>query len=387
MIDKSKRQKNELLKAVKREQKRNYIILYVVTFVIWLILLLYSFLKDYFTTNDFIVNVVNNIIGIIPPILIFDFFNEKLSRDSSAIELSNKITEALMSNSETLELFTEEQRKVFIRSAITSIVKDQDATEMVNDCLNNYLDIDTDYRIRTEFDYNFELNEKLPMVYDEIFTNKNDYFYVQEKLHYKVKCLSCSANNINTNQIKIGFLFDNKSLDSVLREKKSTELFDKCIFREKLDIKQEDIEKLKSVVKDKVQFQKLFKLDVQIDSVKGIIDEIYSNDEGFVCTLSSNHDIEAMEHTVRIIFHMPKQWNSILEVALVDPTKAPKISVSYPEDMMNVDMFSFLSKGEESSVEVAHEHLNGIYDITINNEWIYPISGMVFWVNKKNNEE
>lgn len=50
---------------------------------------------------------------------------------------------------------------------------------------------------------------------------------------------------------------------------------------------------------------------------------------------------------------------------------------------MDVDMFSFLSKGKESSLEVAHEHFNGIYDIALTNEWIYPISGMVFKVSRK----
>lgn len=61
------------------------------------------------------------------------------------------------------------------------------------------------------------------------------------------------------------------------------------------------------------------------------------------------HDITAKEHVVRIIFHMPRKWDSLLEIVLVDPTKAPKIFVSYQEDTMEVDMFSFLSKCEESS--------------------------------------
>ena len=54
---------------------------------------------------------------------------------------------------------------------------------------------------------------------------------------------------------------------------------------------------------------------------------------------------------------------------------------------MDVEMFSFLSKGEESSLEVAHEHLNGIYDISLNSEWVYPISGMVFCPEKKTEQE
>ena len=77
--------KNELIKAAQREKKRNYIILYTVTLLVWLVLVSISFVKGFFTGEEFIVNIVNNIIGILPPILIFDFFNEKLSRDASPL--------------------------------------------------------------------------------------------------------------------------------------------------------------------------------------------------------------------------------------------------------------------------------------------------------------
>lgn len=377
------RQKETLLKTLEREKKRNYFILYTVTLMIWLVLVIFAFNRGFWDSDEFVVNIINNIIGIIPPILIFDFFAEKLTRDSSTIEMSNKITETLMSTPETMDLFTEAQRKEFIRSAIASIVKDDDATEMVNDSLRTYLFSDTNYRLRTYFDYDFELSEKVPSVYDEILTDKSKYFYVQEKLHYTVRYLSDEANNTNSDMIKIGFVFDNKSLDNVLREKKNNELFKNCIFRESLDIAPEDVELLKRALLDKNKIHQMFKIDLQIDSFKGELDNIIISDKGFVCVFKVGHNIDADEHNIRIIFHMPKRWDSILEVALLDPVKAPKISVSYPEDAMHVDMFPFLSKGEESSLEVAHEHLNGIYDIVINSEWIYPVSGIIFNVNKK----
>lgn len=379
----SDKKREELLKAVKREKTRNYVILYTTVLLIWIALMIYSFARNFFSGQEFVVNIVNNLIGILPPILIFDFFNEKLSRDSSAVEMSTKITETLMSNPETMDLFTKEQRKDFITSAVASIVKDPDAVEMVTDNLRNYLDSNMCYRIRTSFDYNFELDDDMPAVFDSIIENKSDYFYVQEKLHYKVKYLSDSVNNTASEIIKIGFIFDNVKLDSALREKSDGDVFENCIFRESLDIKLEDLERLKEVISDKEAFQRLFKVDLQVDSFKATLDSVTVYNEGIVCAFRSGHDIKASEHAIRIIFHIPKIWNSLIEVALVDPVKAPKISVSYPEDAMDVDMFSFLSKGKESSLEVAHEHFNGIYDIVLTNEWIYPISGMVFKVNRK----
>lgn len=377
----------ELVKSVKREKRRNYIILYSVTAAIWGVLMIVSLTNGFFTGKGFIVDVVQNLVGILPPLLLFDFFNEKLSRDANAIEMSTKITETLMSNPETLELFTDEQRKDFIKSTIASIVKDEDATEMINDNLNNYLYANTNYRLRTSFDYNFELDETLPIAYTPILADRSAYFYVQEKLHYKIKFLSQQANNIRSNRIKIGFAFNNNCLDTALRESKTTDVWNNCFFRESLDLCPEDVENFKKAVSDLEGFQKVFKLDVQVDRFKGTLEKVHVCNEGIVCTILSDHDIQAMEHTIRLIFHMPKRWGSILEIALVDPVKAPRIFVSYPEDSMSVDMFSFLSKGEESSLEMAHEHLNGIYDITMNSEWVYPISGMVFQVDKKQKED
>ena len=386
-MKKNDKKKSELLKAIKREKTKNYIILYISVFIIWVGLVIFSFVRNFFSGEEFIVNIVNNLIGILPPILIFDFFNEKLSRDASAVEMSTKITETLMSNPETMDLFTENQRKDFIKSAVTSIIKDPDAVEMITDNFNNYINSDMNYRIRTSFDYSFELDDKLPSVLNDIIENKSDYFYMQEKLHYKIKYLSEELNNTNSNIIKIGFLFDNTALDTALRESPSGAKYENCIFRESLDVKPRDLERLKAVITDKEMFQRIFKVDLQIDSFKGVLDSISVYNDGIVCAFRSNHDILAMEHSIRIIFHIPKTWESLIEVALVDPVKAPKISVSYPEDIMNVDMFSFLSKGKESSLEVSHEHLNGIYDIALTSEWIYPISGMVFKVNRRDEDE
>ena len=181
--------KNELMGSLKREKKRNYVILYTVTLVVWLLLVAYSFLKGFFNGEEFVVNVVNNIIGILPPILIFDFFNEKLTKESDTIEMSNQITETLMSNPETLELFSEEQKKNFIRSAVSSVVRDPDAADMLNDTLAHYLSGKVIGKIRTSFDYDFVLEERLPAVYETLLEKQENYFYVQEKLCYTVKYL------------------------------------------------------------------------------------------------------------------------------------------------------------------------------------------------------
>lgn len=297
--------------------------------------------------------------------------------------MSNKLTETLMSSPETLELFTENQRETFVNSTIRSMVQDEDAVNSILDSLKNNLHSIPNNRIRTEFDYNIELDNSLPAVCDGIFNDVSKYFYIQEKLHYRVKYLSEISNNLKEEYVSIGFMFSNKNLDGILRETDSEGVFSNCIFREILDIMPEDLQNIKALASDMVKFQQTFKVDLQIDGDKAKLAHIDVYDEGIICRLKATYNKAEMQHVVRIIFHMPKRWDSLFEIAIVDPTKAPKVFLSYPEDGMEVEMFPFLSKGRESSVAVAHEHLNGIYDISINNEWIYPISGIVFSIFKK----
>ena len=79
---------------------------------------------------------------------------------------------------------------------------------------------------------------------------------------------------------------------------------------------------------------------------------------------------------------MPKMWDSIFEVTLVDPTKDPKVSFDYMPGKMDVTMYSYLNKENEAN-DGAYEQKNGIFDIAIKDEWIYPKSGIVFLVRKK----
>ena len=134
-----------------------------------LLICVVTFLLKIATLENVLESIIINLSGLLPTILLFNVFYEKISRDSYSIEVSNKITETLMSTPETLELFTEVQRQNFINSTISSIVKDEDVTEMVCDNLKNYLMRDEPYQIRKEYNYDFELNSKLPQMYKKYF--------------------------------------------------------------------------------------------------------------------------------------------------------------------------------------------------------------------------
>jgi len=372
--------KELLRKKINRQNiNRSYVILYSVLILIILVGELYLARYDGFSAIELFRDILGNLLGVMAAFLFFDVFHEKISKDSYAEEMSEKILDTLMANPEAMELFTEDQRKKFISATVKSFTQDEDAIEMIGYNVMEYLG--KPFRLRTRFDYKFEIQDRLPVVY-EVLPKFQEYFYVQEILGYDIKYMDQSNNNLNSSRVTIAFTFDNKSLDCALREK---EIFEKCIFRENLDLTIEDQEFIKRYPKAKLKdlYLELFKVDLQIDRCEVVLKEVEIVDKAIFANYEVMRVKATNEHSVRIIFHMPKRWGSVLEIAFVDPTKAPKITLSYPEDSVEVDMLSFLSKGEETSYETAHEHHNGIYDIAINSEWIYPISGVVFKVSKK----
>lgn len=377
----SREEAKELLrkKINKQNINKSYVILYVILVAIVVAGEAYLAKYDGFSAVELFRDILGNLLGVMAAFLFFDVFHEKISKDSYAEEMSEKILDTLMANPEAMELFTEDQRKKFINATVKTFATDEDAIDMI--CYNTMEYLNKACRLRTRFDYKFEIQDRLPEAY-KVLPNNQEYFYVQEILGFEAKYMDQSVNNLNSPIVTIAFTFDNQSLDSALREK---DKFGNCIFRENLDLTKKDQEYLKNCSKEEFReiYTNLFKADVQIDRCIGTLIDAEVAENGILARYEVKHDIKASVHSVRIIFHMPKLWGSLLEVAFVEPTKAPKITLSYPEDTVDVDMLSFLSKGEEASYEVAHEHQNGIYDIAINTEWIYPISGLVFKVNKK----
>ncbi len=399
-------QKQSGKKTYRRDINKGYIILYLVVFILIIIgeIVLYKLGQD-FSVAELARDTIGNLMGVLAAFLVFDIAHEKISKDSYASEVSEQILDTLMYHPEAMELYENDQKKVFVNAFIGSIVEDPDAAEMINNHLNSYLLTAKDFeekggltekdcRIRTAFSYRFVLETTRTSAFEDlkspIIDGKDPYFYVQEEINYRVKYLSQKGNYTDRQKVKIGFIYDNAALDRFLRGNKSEqndELLKNCLFRESLDIDQEDKEMLYSLTNDKDALinliKKMFRPHLNIDRCRGeIVDVMVVPESGVIVVFNVEHDINAMEHDIDIVFHIPKKWNTIVEVALVEPTKEPRISLSYNEDAMEVEMYSFLNKGESSSYENTSENENGVYSIALSGEWVFPISGVVFPVRR-----
>lgn len=287
--------------------RKSYSILYFSVSLIVVILGVISYFYFGESMHNILKDTVGNLVGVLAAFLVFDIINERLSKDSYSQELTKNILHALMAKPETLDSFTQEQRNLFIVSTVKSSVKDDDCAEMISDQCLNYLRKSNFDKIRLNFDYKFEIYEKLPGSCNWL-NSSNSYYYVQEILGYKVKYFDEGNRKIKGNTAYIGFLFDNKNLDSALRDASTTLDFNKCIFRENLDINIEDISYLMSLPGAELLslFKETFRFDFQVDQKKGILQDVQITEIGILAKFSVDVDEEINEHNVRIIFHMPK---------------------------------------------------------------------------------
>lgn len=394
-----------------------------------------------FSWIDFIQETVGNLMGVLAAFLIFDVLHDKLSKDSYAEDISYNISQTIFSQ-EGLENLSDDTKKKFAIKALKSLDNDSEAAGEITAALDDYLDdeshqenvlkqinrfstqhkidlvkenvhsltptdeeeelvldfIDTyltgssKWNVRTEFDYRFLL-ENIPddKVYDELI-QKKDYINVQETLMYRIVYLSGdeSKNKLKTKRVSIGLPFNNKHLERFLSDNQTDSEgnpLDDCIFRETLDVYPEDIEKLTRLSssdnnKFMTLFKEMFKPDLRIDEQEGILTSVTADERGIVASFDINYNVSSKDHYVHIAFHMPKRWNSQLEVALVDPTKNPKISLNYANNMQ-VEMYTFLDSGDNISYDNAHFENYGSFNIVLNNTWVYPRSGVIFSIEKK----
>lgn len=393
-------------KAYRRDINKGYIILYLGVLILVIIgeVLLFSFSQDYSLT-ELCKDILGNLMGVLAAFLIFDIAHEKITKDSYASEISEQILDTMMYHPEAMELYENDQKKVFVNAFIGSIVADPDAADMISNHLKNYLLTEKDFnertdlsekdcRIRTSFSYSFVLETERTSAFEELKAPIEDgtdpYFYVQESLKYKVKYLAPKGNYTDCSEVKIGFIYDNAELDRFLRGNNSSqnnELLKNCLFRESLDIEDVDKEMFFDVSKNQKEITRLvkrmFRPHLAIDKKKGeLVDVKVIPKCGIIVIFNVDHDTNATEHSIDLIFHIPKKWNTEVEVALVEPTKGPMISLSYNEDAMDVEMYSFLNKGESSAYENTSESENGIYSIELGDEWVFPISGVIFSVKR-----
>ncbi len=360
-------------RRLKKDLKTATIMLAAVTTVVWLALIIVKYFVSGMEPVELFDDIVSNILGILPPIIIFNFAYEYVTKDYMADEISEEITQTLMSNPSALDAFDKDIKREFVKSTISSLVGPE-KIDAVYGAIEPYLIYQ--HNIRSVFEYTIEIRNYKPEQETSdawgIF-NTEDYYKVKEKFICQ-KLLTGYAPK--TNVFKIGFFSDLSQLDSELKNQN-------FIFRENLRISESaldmlcaktDEEKLDYVINS-------MKLNLFLNNIKAEVIGCTIDANGIIVDLktstfiNSNDDIK-----MNIGFYMPQlKKNCEFLVSITEPTFTPKINLIYDENTMRVRTYPFLN--EEADLLERATQMPGEVSIAPSG-WIYPIKGVVFIVDE-----
>ena len=196
--------KNNRLGKNRKSMKYVTVMLVIVTVLLWLLCLAVEYILGS-RSGDFeflaiMETVAENLIGILPPLIIFNFAYEYFTKLYVSEEISEKIAETMMSNTDVIDRFSDESKKDFVFASLNSILN-KEKGEVVYNIIKPYIDFE--FNIRRNFKYFISLDE---------YRGKNwlfscdDYYAVTERISY-TKVLS--SNKTFQSVFKLGFFVKN----------------------------------------------------------------------------------------------------------------------------------------------------------------------------------
>ena len=358
-----------------RSKKRAVIMLATATGIVWLVLLLVKIIVAY-TNGDgldfmsLLDGIWDNILGILPPIILIDFAFEFVTQDYVSEEISEQITGTLMSNPDTIRLFDDETKRSFLNATIDSLATNgSDEAEMAENAIAPY--IQGKYNLKKYFNYNITLRQDPVCALFDM----PEYLTVNETLCYEKYFLATEPLG---ETFGIGFFVSNSDLDRQLRGQT-------FLVREGLTVRPEELQKLCSLSdEDKIRFvANDMRLKVYIDRSRCEITGVTIDDTGIVVTLHSDHKIKENMAYIDVAFCMPRlQTERIFLAAITEPTYSVNIRFDYPRSIYKVEMFPFFNDTEDALVEEADRGV-GSCDVNLRDKWVYPMSGIIFAIEPK----
>jgi hypothetical protein len=221
--------------------------------------------------------------------------------------------------------------------------------------------------IRVKFNYEISLDSSFRFGNLDIDSDK--YFKLGENFSYQKHLVSERAGN----EYWISFVRDLDQVDESLRN-------ENFIFSENLLMDECDLQTIANMSEEEQksfytkQMRVRFNLNGKILEPK----ELIFNKTGIFAKYESNDDTNenSIVLDVKIAFTIPQRKTfSYFFVSLSDPTYSPHIVFSYPEDEINVEMISFMNRNITTTNAKVFD---GLREITMEDEWILPMSGVVF---------
>lgn len=362
-------------KIRRRSKKRAVIMLAAATTVVWFVILIIKIILAHANGESVDFGVIldgigDNILGILPPLILIDFAFESVTQDYVSEEISEQINGTLMSNPDTIRLFDDETKRSFLNATISTLATHgPDEENMAISAIAPY--IKSRYNLRRNFDYNITL---MPDPVGELFDTP-EYITVKETLSYSKHYI---ASKPLGRIFHIGFFASNSELDKHLRGQD-------FLFREGLTVRREELEQLSAMTDaEKLDFvTKNMQLTVTVEKSRCRIEDVAIDASGIIVTLSSDHDLTLDTLFIKTAFCMPQlKTEKTFLVSICEPAYNVSIRFDYPRGTHRVEMYPFFSDSGDALVEDSNFGV-GSYEICIRDKWVYPMSGIVFAIESK----
>ncbi|MBR3767768.1 MAG: toll/interleukin-1 receptor domain-containing protein [Clostridia bacterium] len=227
--------------------------------------------------------------------------------------------------------------------------------------------------IRLKFNYEISIDSVFP--FGNIAIDKKNYFKLSESLSYQKHFLDTPIGQ----EFWISFVRDLDDVDESLRN-------ENYIFSENLLIDENDMNNIINLSEEdqKTFFTKHMRVRFNLNGrvLEPVVLTI--NKAGifakYVMASEESHN-KSTVLDVKIAFTIPhRKIASYFFASISDPTYSPHISFSYPEDEVNVEMISFMNRNITTANAKIFE---GLREIFLDEEWVIPMSGVVFIMSPK----
>lgn len=287
-------------------------------------------------------------------------------------EKSNKdLIENLLINKDAVNSLSASTKEKLVRNIFSSSLGETKSNILLNEIASHQKG---DFSLRNKFVYEIELSES-----DFRFPIKQEgkYWTMKENLYYIKKY----ANKSLGKTFWISFLTDTDVLDESLKK-------DDYFFSESLNINNNDLIKLAALQDNekKAFYNNFMKVKIVINKSPVKIKQIIINEIGIFAEYEFTEEINLDDYVdVRIQFSMPyRRTESYFFVSLSDYTYCPYVRFVYDETEMEVKTIPFLNRTlntEDSNI------FDGMIEINIEDKWISPMSGVVFLISRKQQNE
>jgi hypothetical protein len=226
------------------------------------------------------------------------------------------------------------------------------------------------FNVRTYYRYEIDIREGFDFRFCDIDSDK--YYELFESLAYT----KVFRTELPPKQFWISFATGLTELDDELHA-------DNFFFSENLTISSEDMQKLCALDEDeRMEFYKsVMRVRVNINGNVLTPERLVMSENGIFALYSLGDEESSNTLDVKIRFRVPQKYgNNFFFACISEPTYSPFVRVSYDEDAFDIEMIPFLTR---SLTAKDTKIFDGVRELSVNKEWIMPVSGAIFLINKK----